>query len=177
MIEGLEIFTDIISEEEEKEIIECIVNEPWNTSLRRLTQHYGYVYNYVSPYRLEKTKDPPLWLRNLIQKLLKKKYLTKKPEQIIINRYLVKEGIGPHIDSTVFGDTICSLSLGSGCDFEFSKDRYEIYHIVPRTFIRMSKDARYKWKHGIAKKKTDIVNGKRIKRKTRYSITFRNLAK
>ena len=174
-ISGLTLIPNIISIDEENHIIKYIESEPWNSKLKRLTQHYGYEYNYSNPYHLVPTITPPEWLQSVIKILIERNLFTKPPEQIIINRYLPGEGIAHHVDSKIFCSTICSVSLGSGCDFEFihSQHGYRIYYLESRCGMIMSDEARYDWKHGIAKKKTDTVMGKRKYRSTRYSITFR----
>ncbi|SHK82523.1 alpha-ketoglutarate-dependent dioxygenase AlkB [Chryseobacterium contaminans] len=43
------------------------------------------------------------------------------------------------------------------------------------SLIVLSGDARYKWTHGIAPRKTDYINGRKIERKLRLSMTFRKV--
>lgn len=71
-----------------------------------------------------------------------------------------------------FSDTICSLSLGSGCiiDLTNSDIKNSIY-LEPRSLLVLKNEARYKWKHGITSRKSD--NG--IKRQRRVSLTFRKV--
>ena len=174
-MKGLTYIPSIISEKEEFNLIKQIESSEWDESLKRLTQHYGYKYNYYSPHKATKTIEIPDWLLELIKTLKKRKLIDFVPNQIIINRYLIGEGIAPHIDSDIFGDTIVSLSLGSGCNFEFCNGKeYIIYYLESRSGLIMKNEARYNYTHSISKNKTDLVNKKRIKRKTRYSITFRN---
>ena len=47
-IEGLIIIPNFITKEEEEYLIQEIEDNEWNTSLKRLTQHYGYMYDYKS---------------------------------------------------------------------------------------------------------------------------------
>ncbi|WP_419921746.1 hypothetical protein [Candidatus Poriferisodalis sp.] len=40
----------------------------------------------------------------------------------------------------------------------------------------MHGDARWAWRHGIAKRRMDVWNGYKIQRRRRVSITFRTIA-
>jgi alkylated DNA repair protein alkB family protein 8 len=46
MINGLTYIDDIITPEQETELINFIDIQEWNNSLSRRTQHYGYLYVY-----------------------------------------------------------------------------------------------------------------------------------
>lgn len=106
--------------------------------------------------------------------------------QLIINEYYPGQGIAPHIDHIKrFGPIVACISLGSGIVMDFEKitpasagseavvEKYSIY-VKPRSLYFMSGDARYKWKHSIASRKTDVVDAKKIKRGRRVSLTFRS---
>lgn len=41
--------------------------------------------------------------------------------------------------------------------------------------MKLSGEARYRWKHGIKARKSDKINGAKIVRTTRISLTFRNI--
>jgi alkylated DNA repair dioxygenase AlkB len=172
---GLVIYPNFISKEVEYELISKINEQKYNTDFKRHVQHYGYNYGY-NTYKLTKTTPIPDWLVEPVKDV---KY---KPEQIIINRYMPGEGISKHVDvPSLFGDAIFSLSLGSACNiiFENCKNnaiKYEEY-LQPRSLLVMKHDARYNYTHAINNRKTDDVGGKRIPRKTRYSITYRTLKK
>jgi alkylated DNA repair dioxygenase AlkB len=184
-MDNLKIITKFITKEEEKILIKEINKNNWNDDLSRLTQHYGYKYNYKN--RNVKNSDYignlPVWFEQIINKIKNINNINDDPEQIIINRYLPGEGIGPHIDSqTAFKNKIYSISLGSGTTIKFkNKDITHNIYLPRRAFLLMENDARYKYTHEIEKKHTDKVkvNGieKKRKRKTRYSITFRNVIK
>ena len=80
--------------------------------------------------------------------------IDKKPEQIIINRYLKGEGIGKHIDSTsAFDECIYSMSLGAPCTMIFRhKTDAELVtslELKPGTLLIMKDDARYLYTHEI----------------------------
>jgi alkylated DNA repair dioxygenase AlkB len=179
-IPGLTLITNFITPKEEQILIKTICQQEWNRSLKRYTQHYGYEYIYTQRRIDESNYLGPLpdWFDFLLERISSWELLEKNPQQAIINRYLPGEGISSHIDSSVFGSQICSLSLGSSCEFIFKQpgeDPIPIY-LKPRTLLIMSGESRYEWSHGIPNRKYDIVKGTKIERSTRYSITFRTIA-
>jgi len=65
----------------------------------------------------------------------------------------------PHPDNTLVDpSTICNILLPVG------------------SLAVMQDDARNLWTHEIVKRKSDEIDGKRIKRDTRISITFRTVS-
>ena len=166
---GLTIIDNYIDTKTHDDLIVNINNSYWNKSLSRYTQHYGYTYNYTS-YGIEQSAPIPDWISSL--------FPNKSYDQCIINRYLPGEGIGFHIDSHMFDDEICTLSIGSKCIMYFTKgDNVKQVILKPCMLLIMKGDARNDWKHGISARKSDLLSGFRKKRKTRYSITMRNIKK
>jgi len=190
-IPGLYNKKDFITEQQEQELIDFIYQQPWNTSLSRRTQHYGYLYDYHNTSVLKSTTPiPPLlldykvYIESIIESASESKSKTKTKiktvstaedmttvinfDQCIVNEYTDRQGIAPHIDHVVhFGPVIASLSLGSPCIFDFSRDEQECEITLDRCeLLVLTGEARYKWKHAIAK-------GNRGRTGTRISITFR----
>ena len=111
------------------------------------------------------------------QKLYDNKIFSQLSDQVIINEYNPGQGISPHIDCIpCFGGVICSLSLLSPCimDFKKGKDKHQIL-LKPRSLLIMKDEARYEWKHSIASRKSDNINGTKTPRKRRVSMTFRTV--
>ena len=172
-IDGLEYTPDFISAEEESTLFAQIDQQPWLNDLKRRVQHYGYKYDYKA-----RTVTPdsylgelPEWLMPIIAKL------PFQPDQAIVNEYLPGQGISAHIDcQPCFGDTIASLSLGSAAMMQFAKDeqKAELY-LASRSLITLSRTARYQWTHAIPTRKSDIINGHKIQRARRVSVTFRTM--
>lgn len=106
-----------------------------------------------------KIADVPAWLQIL-----------DEFDQVIVNEYLCGQGITPHTDCIpCFGDTICSLSLLEHC--EMILERGNIKHSIilePRSLLMLQGEARYKWKHSIPQRKSNIKN-------RRVSATFRKV--
>lgn len=148
----------------------------------RLVQHYGYKYNYDTKNIYEKTQDMPDFIQNL-QDVLKEKCLgldiideKYKFNQCIVNNYEKGQGISKHIDLKSFGNVIGCFTIGGGSTVIFRNgiEKEEIY-VEPNSLYIMSDDARYKWTHEISPNKNDMVNGKRVPRSRRISVTFRSV--
>lgn len=151
----------------EKELVEFIDKQKWNTSLSRRTQHYGYEYDYKSK-KLKESVPIPQEFNELIQKIQNTSNL-KCINQIIINEYNKGQGISAHIDHTkLFDDTIASLSLLTEATMIFRPSTPEghekIFILKPKSIIFMQGDLRYKYTHEI----------KNTKKTRRISITFRH---
>lgn len=172
-ISGLEYISDFITEDEERTLIEVIDGQPWLNDLRRRVQHYGYKYDYKVR---TVTADSylgllPDWIIPATQNL------PFKPDQAIVNEYLPGQGISAHVDCVpCFADTIASLSLGSGAVMQFAngQEKHSLY-LEPRCLIILSGPARYKWTHAIPARKSDVLDGFKIERGRRVSLTFRKI--
>lgn len=124
---------------------------------------------------LNQSQNILLHLVKILQNKCDDNNIKYKPfEQCIINAYEPGQGIGKHIDSLNFGDVVGCFSGGSGAHiiFKNNEEKYQVY-IEPNSLYIMSNDARFKYTHEMSACKSDKVNGERIKRDKRFSITFR----
>ena len=195
-ISGLIYEDDVISEDMETQLIEFLQNIEYDSILHRKTKSYGYRYKYahVNNSSSEEVEPIPdildtlnvdnfntdsLIMNNLNDKVNAEVDanvdVNSKFNQCIINVYEPGEGIAAHIDDTrLFGDKIVIYSLGSDIEMEFSpkfhKDTVIKLILKRRSKITLENEARYDWTHCIKKRKSD----NKIKRDTRYSITFRD---
>jgi alkylated DNA repair dioxygenase AlkB len=174
-IPGLQYCPDFITAAEERALVEIIDQQPWLNDLKRQVQHYGYKYDYKARAVTADSYLGPLpnWLMPAAQKL------PFKPDQAIVNEYLPGQGISAHVDCVpCFADTIASLSLGSGAVMQFAngQEKYDLY-LEPRSLIILSGPARYEWIHAIPARKSDVVDGFKIERGRRVSLTFRSVIK
>lgn len=180
-IRGLTYLPDYISVDQEQVLITHIDQQRWITVLKRRVQHYGYRYDYKARAVTSDSHLGPLpdWLQPVAQKLYDDGTFPAVPDQAIVNEYLPGQGISAHIDCVpCFADTIASLSLSSPAIMQFTNPQYgekkEIL-LQERSLIVLSGEARYEWTHSIPARKADIVNGLKINRNRRVSLTFRNI--
>jgi alkylated DNA repair dioxygenase AlkB len=180
-VPGLSLLPDFITEDEAMELLSVIDQQPWLADLQRRVQHYGYRYDYTARQVTANLYlgALPEWLQSLAMRLHREGVFATPPDQVIVNEYQPGQGIAPHVDCiTCFGDTIASLSLGSGClmDFTHSNTAQKTSLFLPsRSLLMLQGDARYHWQHGIAKRKSDVVDGVKVQRRRRISLTFRSV--
>ncbi len=181
MISGMKYLDDFVSAELEAELIELIENSRWLDDLKRRVQHYGYKYDYKSRAVDESMFLGPLpqWAIAIGSKLVVDGLFAVAPDQLIVNEYEPGQGISAHVDcEPCFKDTIASITLGSGCQMDFtsveSGEKRSIF-LTPRSIVVLTGESRYDWRHAIAGRKSDVVEGKRIARSRRISLTYRNV--
>jgi alkylated DNA repair dioxygenase AlkB len=146
----------------------------------RLVQHYGFRYDYVSSKVREAGPTLPPFLekyQTLLTNICKELNIIDAAytfNQCIVNNYLQGQGISAHIDVKQYGGVIGCFTLGTGATmiFEHGNEKREIYVEADSLYI-MSGEARYVWKHSMPARKSDTVDGKRVERGRRVSITFR----
>lgn len=160
-IQGLTYTPNYITTEQEQLLISQIDKQTWLNDLKRRVQHYGYKYDYKARKITSDLKigNIPDWLQIL-----------PNFDQVIINEYLTGQRITPHIDCIpCFSDTICSLSLLEPCEMILERDNIK-YSIIlePRSLLAFQGEARYKWRHSIPQRKSNIKN-------RRVSITYRKV--
>ena len=178
-LSGMRLIENWISDKEAKLLLEDqIDNQIWDTTLKRRVQHYGYEYNYTYP-NTKHIGQLPLWIASYAQKLYLDRVFTEKvPNQIIINEYLPGQGIASHVDCVpCFGDTIASLSLGSGCIMNISDKSGKTLdlYLKPNSLLVLKGASRYECSHGIIARRNDVIDGKRVPRQRRVSVTFRRV--
>lgn len=181
MINGLQYIPAYLSPEQQNAYLEIIDTLPWLTDLKRRVQHYGYRYDYkrravdASLY----LGGLPDWAATFAQRLYHDGYVPYEPDQLIVNEYLPGQGIARHIDcQPCFGDTILSITLAAGCVMDFYHTQTNAHFPIwlePGSLVVMQGEARYDWKHGIAARKADMVEGQKVARGRRVSLTFRNV--
>lgn len=176
---GLSYLPGFITVDQSAALIAEIDNQTWRSDLKRRVQHYGYVYDYRSRAISKEMKLGPLpeWLDGMTRQLVRRNIFPKTPDQIIINEYKPGQGISAHIDCVpCFGDVIASLSLGGAVDMSFRKGGDAInLRLEPNSLLVLAGEARYKWQHMIANRKSDKVSNERVLRTRRVSLTFRTV--
>lgn len=180
-IEGLTYLPNWISQTEHDNLLQEIDKMPWETTLKRRVQQYGFRYDYrkaknmVMSHKDNYIGPLPEFLQQVATRLFDEKIFTEIPDEVLVNEYLPGQGIANHIDCLpCFDDTVVSLSLGSQCIMDLKKEDKTIYkHLEKNSILILKGESRYEWSHGIRANKSDIINGKWINRTRRVSVTFR----
>lgn len=101
------------------------------------------------------------------------------PDQVIANEYLPGQGISAHVDcEPCFGAVIASVSLLSATEMQFRDLRTSEARAVilaPRSLLVLAGPARHDWTHAIPARRSDVIDGVRIARGRRVSLTFRTM--
>lgn len=176
VVPGLKFREDFISPREEEELLASVEGEEWSYQWQRRTQFYGTRYLPGEGYKHDDLLPLPSWSDPFRQRLFDMGLVPRLPNQIGVNEYLPGQGIAGHVD--FLGGSVVSLSLGSGCVMEFTRDdlSYAPWVYLPRrSIVVLTGESRHDWKHGIPRRKSDPVNGKSLLRTRRVSITFRDV--
>jgi len=178
---GATYVRDFVSPDAEASIVARIDSQPWITDLRRRVQHYGYRYDYRA-----RTVNAdaylgavPNWFADLGERLVEAGLFDRVPDQAIVNEYEPGQGIAAHVDCVpCFSDTIVSVSLLSTCEIQFEdrRNHKRIAQVLePRSVLVLKGAARFEWTHAIPARKSDVIDGRRVPRTRRLSVTFRNV--
>lgn len=154
----------------------------WLTDLSRRVQHYGWRYDYSERTITSDMRIGPLpdWLQALAQRLYETGHFDRPPEQVIVNEYEPGQGIAMHTDHSGFGPAVAMVSLGDEWQMDFSRSGADgsearTHLMLERgSALILSGEARKRWRHGIAKRKTEGPHRER-NRKRRLSLTFRTV--
>lgn len=190
---GLVLYKDFIPPDYTNRLYKYVDKLQYHSleNITRKIQHYGYIYDYrlrePITRKLQKGENIPNILECICNLLYKYSIMDNLPNQVIINKYEPGEGIAAHRDHyPIFGNSIATLSLGSEYIMTFrhhkSHPKYDPnikldISLPIGSLLVFSDDARLYWTHEIAKKKTDKINNKVVKRTTRISVTFRTVQK
>ncbi len=172
-IPGLAYIPDYIDEPEQRRLAAAIDQMPWDARWQRRIQPYGGVYG-----RGGSAPPIPDWGRRLALKLRADGITATLFDQMLVNEYLPGQGIALHRDYEPYDRTVVSLSLLSPYLMDFREPatgRMESILLEPRSLLVLSDAARYEWRHGIARRKSDVWQGVRIDRGRRLSVTFRKV--
>lgn len=177
---GLVVIQDFITPKEESSLLAAIEKNPWDASMSRRVQHYGWRYDYKS-----RRVDPsayigplPKWAENLAKKLVKGKFLEELPDQVIVNEYIGNQSISKHIDCIpCFRGAIVTISLLESWEMIFTRktklsieEKYKTI-LDRRSAAILSGESRNDWFHEIPRRNKEA--GK--PRERRISITFRKV--
>jgi alkylated DNA repair dioxygenase AlkB len=174
---GLDYLPDYLDRETHDRLLSGVDENRWLTSAEHRVQIYGYHYNRQADaaYRIG---DIPEWSKALALRLHQDGFMPRVPNQLVANEYQPGVGIFDHMDQAVFGDVVVSVSLGSTCVMRFThaeSARVDELLLEPRSVLVLSGDVRWRWKHGIPGRLSDVWNGRELVRTRRVSLTFRTI--
>ena len=181
-VPGLTLLDGFLTPEQQAHCIHRIdaAESEWRNDLSRRVQHYGWRYDYKARAI---TPDMhigalPDWLAQVAQKLYDEtKLFDRVPEQVIVNEYLPGQGIATHIDHPGFGPTVCMVSLLDDWEMDFSenwKDKSPAL-LQKGSCVLLTGPSRDIWQHGIAPRKSELLENGRRPRQRRLSMTFRTV--
>ena len=171
-VPGLRYLPDYLAPDEECTLLAKVDAAPWLTDWQRRRQVYGLGYG-AGPAAFEPLPD---WLLPLASRIAEDGLLERFPENCVINDYQPGQGIALHKDYPAFGPTVVALGLGAPVLFDLEEPRSRrrvSIDLAPRSCLVMGGPARSRWRHGIAARKTEVIEGQRRPRVRRVSITFR----
>jgi alkylated DNA repair dioxygenase AlkB len=173
-IAGLSYLRDYVTPDEEAALVAAIEAAPWDTTWARRRQPYGATYR--------RGEAAPRWMPSwglALAERMHREGISQRPfDQMLVNEYQPGQGIALHRDYEPFDRTVVSLSLLAPAvmDFRHAADGHgESLLLEARSLLVLTDEARYEWEHGIARRKSDRWQGKRIPRERRLSVTFRLL--
>lgn len=178
-IDGLAYYPNFLTAAAHDTLVQQIEAAAWASPPPRRTQHYGYVCAgqaarldpalYLGPL--------PPWLDRVAQRAWREGCCAVLADQATVMEYLPGQGVASHIDCPAsFGETVFSLSLLSTVLVDFTRtwERVPVF-VEPRSLLVLRGEARYEWSHGIGERQDDVVNGRRVWRARRLSVTFRTV--
>uniref|UniRef100_A0A7S1IZX1 Fe2OG dioxygenase domain-containing protein n=1 Tax=Eutreptiella gymnastica TaxID=73025 RepID=A0A7S1IZX1_9EUGL len=185
---GLTYIPEFIKMDDERRLLDWLNDRNWAGDLERRTQQFGYKFEYHHGQALTRIRPPdpdcrlPAIFDCFIPNLLDAGY-PHQPDQVIVNEYVMNQGIQPHIDrKDHFDHGVASLSMGGYATMVFHPPKH-LSHLMPmglllepRSLLILTGDARLDWYHSIPKVKVEVTaNGKRFPRTKRVSITLRRV--
>ena len=167
----------------QKNIVEQLDQREWipvsAADNSRATQQYGFIYDYKTRQVGPPCEPIPDFLEDLRRQLTEKCPTTPDNyfNQCIVNNYMPSQGINKHIDHNAYGEIIGCITLGSGATMTFrnGENKQDLY-VEPDSMYIMTGDSRYKWTHEMPARKSDTIDGKKLIRGRRVSVTFRHVS-
>ena len=180
-VAGLCYFPGFLNEEEQSAMVRSIDEQSWRNDLERRVQHYGWRYDYRARTVASEMRLGPLpdWIEEVADRLYAETGLFDRvPDQAIINEYEPGQGIALHVDRDCFGPAVATVSLGDDWEMKLRpvggerKDDRRLM-LARGSALVMTGEARFRWLHGIDRRKTE--DGGKRRRQRRLSLTFRTV--
>ena len=174
VVPGLTVQRDYIDAAEERRLLAHIDAGTWDADFRRRIQLYGL--GYGGEGETAWARDFPGWLDALARRIVADGWMPHMPDNCVINDYAPGVGIGPHSDFAAFDAPLLALSLLSPVVIDFRRRGHADAAAVvvpPRSLWIAAGAARWQWTHAIAARRSDVIDGERVRRERRISLTFR----
>lgn len=183
-VPGLINLPEFISVAQEQELLAFLDRDGgahWETTVKaRQVQHFGYTFDYETRRCDPSEQLPPMppILQRLIDRVAAAGVMDT-PDQITVNEYKPGQGIAAHIDThSAFTTEIASLSLENEIVMEYRHPdgvTSESAILAPRSLLVMTGASRYEWTHAIQPRLFDVIDGVKVDRRRRLSVTFRKI--
>ncbi|WP_328410685.1 alpha-ketoglutarate-dependent dioxygenase AlkB [Nocardia sp. NBC_00403] len=132
-----------------------------------------------SPIRSSAAPPLPIWALSATARLHRDRQLNERADQVIVNEYQPGQGISAHVDCVpCFGPEVAAISLGSAYTMDFLDPDTRVripVRLEAGSLIVMTGPSRYRWRHAIAPRKSDMTPRGRVTRGRRVSVTFRTV--
>ncbi|THV14217.1 alpha-ketoglutarate-dependent dioxygenase AlkB [Rhizobium rhizophilum] len=178
---GASLIPDWITPVHETALIAFLDAGDWSGEMKRRVQHFGYRYDYRARSATLDSRIGPLpeALQALAERLVAEGRFAAVSDQVIANEYLPGQEISAHVDcEPCFGEVVASLSLLSACEMRFGcleSGVRRAANLPPRSLLVLAGPARRDWTHGIPARRSDVIEGMRVMRQRRVSLTFRTM--
>ncbi|KAJ8602346.1 hypothetical protein CTAYLR_004230, partial [Chrysophaeum taylorii] len=164
---GFSIRNDFVTRDEEALLLREIDSRPWDKTLSRRTQHYGWRFDYRTKSCVPAEAPIPAAFGAVLKRPLPEiPWQGLGRAQCTVNEYEPGQGIAPHVDTHgAFDDGIVALSLGSGTALRVKpfpagpNDATHCLWLERRSLVTYVGAARYAFTHGIVSRKGDLVDG------------------
>lgn len=160
---GLTYIDNFITDDYQNELVNFFDKQQWISLNSRRSQQYGYQLDFSIRGNKHAEKqicmtqyvEIPSILNPFLNKLYDHQIYHKENEsisQIIVNEYRQNDGIARHIDRSIFGPTVVSLSLIDKTIMIMhnleNKSKYDIV-LNPLSLLILKNESRYSWQHEI----------------------------
>jgi alkylated DNA repair dioxygenase AlkB len=178
---GASLTADWISPQQEAALVAFLDAGAWSDELKRRVRHFGYRYDYRARRGSVESRIGPLpeMLQGLAERLVADGFFLAVPDQVIANEYLPGQGICAHVDcEPCFGEVVASLSLLAACEMRFDcleSGETRAVILPPRSLLVLAGPGRRDWTHAIPARRSDVIDGLRVMRQRRVSLTFRTM--
>lgn len=173
-IPGLSYYENFLTKDEEEYLLDYLSNIEYTNEFGRATKYYGFNYSH------KKTKSDKKDYIGKIPKTLNIIFnkLNIEYNQLVVEKLPVTKQYSFPVHSKVFSNNMMTINIGGSCVAEFENkisDEKQDILIKRRSLLVLSDECRKEWGYVVNHNKTHIFNDRKIKRRDRYTLTFKNI--